>query len=235
MGFTGQVVLIGCLMLAPLVSPQTLGRAFLVTTIVAPSPPAGPKPLDPQVVPEPQHATTGPVRTGVITEPVAAHIPTVAAIIVDPPDARPVRSCPGCVIGGDPNAVATAFLASITDPVRVKPVEHRTEAAEHREVAPPAPIVKPVRITVVRPATPIYRVEPVYPQLAKVAHVQGVVELLGVLGTDGRIHELKVMRGHPLLVGAALDAVRQWIYAPTLLNGQAVEVSAPITVNFILR
>ena len=56
-----------------------------------------------------------------------------------------------------------------------------------------------------------------------------------MLGTDGRIHELKVMRGHPLLVGAALDAVRQWIYAPTTLNGQAVEVSAPITVTFILN
>jgi protein TonB len=61
------------------------------------------------------------------------------------------------------------------------------------------------------------------------------VELLGVLGTDGRIHELKVLRGHPLLINAALDAVRQWIFEPTMLNGQAVEVSAPITVNFILH
>jgi protein TonB len=65
--------------------------------------------------------------------------------------------------------------------------------------------------------------------------VSGVVELLGVLSTDGRIHELKVVRGHPLLVAAALDAVRQWIYEPTLLNGQAVEVAAPITVTFTLN
>jgi protein TonB len=95
--------------------------------------------------------------------------------------------------------------------------------------------VKPPRITSIRMATPIYKVDPIYPQLAKVAGVSGVVELLGVLGTDGRIHELKVLRGHPLLVGAALDAVRRWIFEPTLLNGQAVEVAAPITVNFILK
>jgi protein TonB len=95
--------------------------------------------------------------------------------------------------------------------------------------------VVPRRITSVQMATPIRKVEPVYPRLAIAAHVSGTVELLGVLGTDGRIHELKVMRGHPLLINAALDAVRQWVFAPTLLNGQAVEVAAPISVNFVLN
>ena len=65
--------------------------------------------------------------------------------------------------------------------------------------------------------------------------MSGVVELAGVLGVDGRIHELRVLRGHPLLVNAAMEAVRQWVYEPTLLNGQPVEVSAPIIVNFILK
>ena len=92
-----------------------------------------------------------------------------------------------------------------------------------------------MRITSVRMATPIQKIEPLYPPLARIAHVSGTVELLGVLGTDGRIRELKVLHGHPLLVRAALDAVSQWIFAPTLLNGQAVEVAAPITVNFILK
>ena len=95
--------------------------------------------------------------------------------------------------------------------------------------------VKPPRITQLRMATPIHKVDPVYPALARQARVSGTVELLGVLGTDGRIHELKVLRGHPLLINAALDAVRQWVFEPTLLNGQAVEVAAPITVNFILN
>jgi len=66
------------------------------------------------------------------------------------------------------------------------------------------------------------------PPLARQMHI-------GVLGTDGRIHELKVLRRHPMLVKAALDAVRQWTYAPTILNGQAVEVVAPIVVTFKLN
>jgi len=61
------------------------------------------------------------------------------------------------------------------------------------------------------------------------------VELVGVLGVDGHIRELRAVRGHPLLIDAALAAVRQWVYAPTLLNGQPVEVQAPIQVNFILN
>jgi protein TonB len=65
--------------------------------------------------------------------------------------------------------------------------------------------------------------------------VSGVVELRGVLGTDGRIHELRVLSGHPLLVKAAVDAVLRWVYAPTVLNGQAVEVEAPIIVTFRLK
>jgi protein TonB len=90
-------------------------------------------------------------------------------------------------------------------------------------------------VTALKMATPIHRVDPVYPALAKQARVSGVVELIGVLGVDGRLHEVRVLRGHPLLVKAAVDAVMQWIYEPTMLNGQAVEVSAPITVNFILN
>jgi protein TonB len=58
---------------------------------------------------------------------------------------------------------------------------------------------------------------------------------MGVLGVDGRIHELRVVSGHALLIKAAMDAVRQWVFAPTLLNGEPVEVQAPIQVNFILR
>jgi protein TonB len=75
---------------------------------------------------------------------------------------------------------------------------------------------------------------PVYPPLARNARISGVVQLLGSTGTDGRVPQLRVMKGHPLLVPAALDAVRQWIYYPTLLNGDPVEVVAPIDVHFTL-
>ena len=56
-----------------------------------------------------------------------------------------------------------------------------------------------------------------------------------MLGTDGRIHELRVVSGHPLLITAAMEAAKQWVFAPTILNGQAVEVQAPIQVNFVLN
>jgi len=81
----------------------------------------------------------------------------------------------------------------------------------------------------------VRRVDPVYPDLARQARISGTVELTGVIGVDGHIRELQVVKGHPLLARAALEAVRQWIYEPTLLNGEPVEVIAPITVTFRLN
>jgi TonB family protein len=80
----------------------------------------------------------------------------------------------------------------------------------------------------------ISRVEPVYPPLAKQAHVQGTVDLSAIIGKDGHVQDLKVVRGHPLLVQAALDAVNQWVYKPTLMNGEPVEIATDIQVNFAL-
>ena len=81
----------------------------------------------------------------------------------------------------------------------------------------------------------VHRVDPVYPPFARQARISGTVELTGVIGIDGRIRELQIVHGHPFLAKAALEAVRQWMYEPTLLNGAAVEVIAPITVNFLLN
>ena len=75
---------------------------------------------------------------------------------------------------------------------------------------------------------------PVYPPLAKQARVSGTVELSAVIGKDGHVMNLSVIKGHPLLVQSALDAVKDWVYQPTLLNGQPVEVSTTIDVNFTL-
>ena len=75
---------------------------------------------------------------------------------------------------------------------------------------------------------------PEYPVLARQARVSGVVELVGIIGVDGIIRQLKVISGHPLLVKAAVDAVTQWRYQPTLLSNEPVEVIAPIRVTFTL-
>jgi protein TonB len=75
---------------------------------------------------------------------------------------------------------------------------------------------------------------PNYPPLAKQARISGVVKLSAVIGKDGTIRELQTISGHPLLVPAALEAVKQWVYQPTLLNGEPVEVQTQIDVNFTL-
>jgi TonB family protein len=73
-----------------------------------------------------------------------------------------------------------------------------------------------------------------YPPEARAAGIEGVVHLEIIVATDGSIKQLQVLSGHPLLVKAALDAVRQWTYVPTTLNGQPVEVVTRVAVVFKL-
>jgi protein TonB len=80
----------------------------------------------------------------------------------------------------------------------------------------------------------VKKVVPPYPPLAKSARVSGVVHLIGIIARDGTIRNLELVSGNPMLTGAAMEAVRQWIYQPTLLSGEPVEVICPIDVNFIL-
>lgn len=81
----------------------------------------------------------------------------------------------------------------------------------------------------------INKVQPIYPVLARQTGIQGVVKLHAILGKDGSVQQLQVVSGHPLLAQAALDAVRQWIYQPTLLEGKPVEVDTEIDVIFQLQ
>jgi protein TonB len=78
-------------------------------------------------------------------------------------------------------------------------------------------------------------VEPVYPSVAKQAGIQGTVVLEATLGSDGRVESIRVIRGHPLLVGPAQQAVAQWVFEPTYLNDRPVPVLLQVTVEFILR
>ena len=86
----------------------------------------------------------------------------------------------------------------------------------------------------IRPPAKIVNVPPVYPQEAKDARVQGVVIIEAKIAADGSVAEAWVLRSIPMLDGAALDAVRQWRYSPTLLNGAPVPVIMTVTVNFTL-
>jgi TonB family protein len=96
---------------------------------------------------------------------------------------------------------------------------------------------RPKRITVggqVQESQIVNKVQPIYPPLAKQARIQGTVRFNVVIGPEGNVLSSNVISGHPLLVEAASDAVRQWRYRPTLLNGQPVEVATIVDVNFTL-
>ncbi len=131
---------------------------------------------------------------------------------------------PEGIIGGIPGGVA---WQSATPP----PPRRRT---------PPPPPPPPARPRVERirvggavvDGLLISRVTPVYPELAKTAHIGGQVVIQAVIAKDGTIQDVHVISGHPLLTQAALDAVKQWKYRPYILNGEPVEVETQITVVF---
>jgi TonB family protein len=94
---------------------------------------------------------------------------------------------------------------------------------------------QPVRVGgSIKAPTQISKVQPVYPAIAQSARVSGVVILEAVIGADGRVTNASVLRSIPLLDQAAVDAVRQWVYTPTLLNGVPVPVIMTVTVSFTL-
>jgi len=105
---------------------------------------------------------------------------------------------------------------------------------------PPAPVPwptlsAPLRISQgVAQGFLVHEVKPLYPPLARQARIQGTVILQAVIGKDGRIENLQLISGHPMLSPAAIEAVRQWRYRPYTLNGEPVEVETAITVNFVL-
>jgi protein TonB len=87
----------------------------------------------------------------------------------------------------------------------------------------------------IRQPTQLRKVNPVYPSIAQSARVQGVVILEATIGTNGKVKDVRVLRSIPLLDQAAIDAVRQWEYTPTMLNNVPVEVIMTVTVQFTLN
>jgi periplasmic protein TonB len=103
---------------------------------------------------------------------------------------------------------------------------------------PPLPTPEPpktVRVGVVKAPAKVHDAAPTYPAIAQAARVEGVVIIQATIGTDGRVVDATVLRSVPLLDVAAIEAVRQWRYTPSTLNGQPVAVVMTVTVNFTLR
>jgi TonB family protein len=135
---------------------------------------------------------------------------------------------------GEPNADQ--------QPPTVGPSIPLPSAAVTASILPPLSAAVPERpaslaLPVSRGVTPgrlIKRVDPSYPSIALQQRIAGPVQLEARIGTDGRVHNIKVLKGHPFLATAAIDAVRQWQYEPYKLNGQAVDLQTQITINFNL-
>ncbi len=103
-------------------------------------------------------------------------------------------------------------------------------------VAPttPAPPTRTFRTSKILEGMLIRRVDPTYPALARGARIQGSVVLAAIISKTGTIDHLRVLRGHPMLVQSAINAVSQWRYRPYILNNEPIEVETEITVNFSL-
>jgi len=131
---------------------------------------------------------------------------------------------PGGVVGGVPGGLVGGVLGGVAKSAAPPP--------------PPPPVQKLAPIVVsgnVQASRLIRRVEPAYPPLARHAGVQGIVLLRVEVDEKGNVVQIEVVRGHPLLVNAAVEAVKQWKYRPTLVNGGAVPVIVTVTVRFALK
>jgi protein TonB len=232
-GLTGEALLLACAALAPLVSPQALPHSRAIMAWLLPATPPPPPPAAGNAAKaRPERPPVERLQSvpGRLVAP--ATIPQKAAVIIDEPLGSPEYGVPGGSYLGERNGVPGGMLKSILDAVPAPAVEAAPVAA-----AKPIPMA-PKQVTVggrVEMARLIHRVEPLYPPLARQMHVSGVVELVGIIAINGRIRELKLMNGNPLLAPSALDAVRQWVYEPTLLNGEPVELVATISVTFHLN
>jgi protein TonB len=229
--FLVQLGLIAFGVMIPLIWFDELPGAQLSALITAPPPPPPPPPppaaAPPKVVKViPRQMDAGKLLTPKVIPKEIKQIQEDEA----PPSAGigVTGGVPGGVAGGTMGGVLGGILGGVPSAAPPPPPP--------KKEAPPKP--KPPSIIPVggrvQNAKLIRHPDPIYPQIAKSARISGTVELGALIGPDGHMKELIVMSGHPLLRQAALDAVKQWTYQPTLLNEQAVKVSTTIDVIFTL-
>ncbi len=215
----------------PLIFHDSLPQFALLTFLSPPMyfAPPPPPPPSPRVVTRPRDINT--------TYSVPKELPRT----IPPPDTAPppinapisnmdsIGSAAGSVVGvpgGIPGGLAENPLPPPPPPPTVKlPPE-----------PPPKAVSKPIYVGGdIQEAKLIYKQPVVYPDLALKARITGIVLLRITVDEEGKVADVKVISGHPVLVPAAVEAVSHWKYSPTMLNGQAVRVIATVAVNFALR
>jgi protein TonB len=242
-----HVVVLAAVVIFPLMSwgelpepDQGAVRAFFVESAPAPPPPPPP--------PAPPKAATKPR----IERPqMKVQTPTEVPKFTAPVEVPPKIEDPGVDLGGSDLGVAGGEAGGVAGGV-VGGVQGGVEGGvvggvlggvpEPQALPPPPPPTTqpaapkgPVRVGgQIKEPSKVRNVPPAYPEIAKQARVQGVVVLEAVISPSGEVTNVRVLRGVPLLNDAALQAVRQWRYTPTMLNGQPVSVVMTVTVNFRL-
>jgi periplasmic protein TonB len=216
-----QSAFLAILILIPLIYTEALPKTMMATLLVAPPPPPPPPPppapaavvhVKPQV-----HL----MDAGKLVAPkvIPKEVKIIKEDAPDPGAAGMTGGVPGGVAGGSMGGVIGGVIGGMGG-------------------APPPPKPTQQRIRqggAVTAASLINRVQPVYPPLARQTRIAGTVRLHAIISKSGSVESLEVMSGHPLLVRAAMDAVQQWKYKPTLLNGEPVEVDTTIDVIFSLN
>ena len=216
-----QAVVIGLLLLLPLLKTVGLPLVRVLPTPVslgAPPPAAPPS--------RHQNVTTivqSNLADNVLVAPpeVPNHVAQIEEVVAPPQ----ISFGPSGVPGGTGDGSRDGVWRSFGDPPsHLAPLP----------VPAPAPSVRTFRTSRMLEGSLIRRVQPVYPPLARSARVQGSVVLSALISKAGTMENLRVLSGHPMLVAAAIEAVRQWRYRPYILNAEPIEVETQITVCFSL-
>jgi periplasmic protein TonB len=198
-------------------------KRFAQTFLIAPPPPPPPPPVAQTVAkaaPNPRRLFTS---EGKLVAPIA--IPQRIAILKEeplPPDIN--AGVAGGVPGGQFGGVIGGIISGTSRTYVPVPTPSASE--------PRAPIRVGGRV---KPPRPLVQTAPVYPVLAKQTKLEGIVSIDAVIDTEGNVVEMRVVSGNPLLIPAALQAVRQWKYEPTYLNDQPIAVQLIVTVMFRLQ
>jgi protein TonB len=211
--FALQFLLLAALALYPLTHRAMLPKQSLTTLLTAPPPPSAPANL-------PQRSATSSIHPVMMINPLTmpTRIPQHAAVVSE----------------GVPSAVDSGFMqgngtvpVGLPDLIGTLPVQ---------PVVKPAPVKGPIRVSSgVAAGQLLTPIQPVYPVIARAAHVSGTVVVQALIAKDGSIQHLQAISGPPMLRQAALDAIARARYRPFLLNGEPVEIETTVYVVFTMN